>query len=126
MNLQNVDYILCLHSTEKHWENMAEVVAPQGKITSIVELEEPIDIGLLKNKSASFSWEFMFTRPLFQTADCVKQHELLKKTAALVDEGKVKTTLTETLYGINAENMRLAHEKVESDKMIGKLVVEGF
>lgn len=34
IGLESVDYIFCLNSTEKHWRNMAEAIAPQGKICS--------------------------------------------------------------------------------------------
>lgn len=32
INMNEVDYILCLHSTELHWTAMADVIAPLGKI----------------------------------------------------------------------------------------------
>jgi NADPH2:quinone reductase len=41
---------------------MAEATAPQGKICSIVESDELLDLTLLKDKSVTFIWEFMFTR----------------------------------------------------------------
>jgi NADPH2:quinone reductase len=41
---------------------MAELIRPQGHIVSIVETEHPLDLAFLKNKSAAFTWEFMFTR----------------------------------------------------------------
>ncbi len=31
LGFERVDYIFCLNSTEKHWRNMTEVIAPQGK-----------------------------------------------------------------------------------------------
>ena len=58
IGLQNADYIFCLNSTGQHWQNMAEAIAPQGKICSIVETEEPLNLTLLKNKSVTFVWEF--------------------------------------------------------------------
>lgn len=60
INIGSVDYILCLNDTEQHWENMIESIAPQGKICSIVEPEEAVDLTALKNKSVNFTWGFMF------------------------------------------------------------------
>jgi NADPH:quinone reductase len=40
----------------------AEVIRPQGKIVSIIENAAPLELGLLKSKSATFVWEFMFNR----------------------------------------------------------------
>ena len=50
----------------------------------------------LKSKSAGFVWEFMFTRSMYQTADRIKQHEMLNKIAQLVDSGKITSTLNKT------------------------------
>ncbi|GAA0359675.1 zinc-binding alcohol dehydrogenase family protein [Bacillus horti] len=123
LGFETVDYIFCLNNTDQHWENMATTIAPQGTICSIVETANPVNLGLLKNKSASFVWEFMFTRAMYETEDMIEQHHLLNELAILVDSNKIKSTLTETMSPIHAENLRLAHEKLESGKMIGKLVL---
>ncbi|MFT8363028.1 MAG: zinc-binding alcohol dehydrogenase family protein [Sporolactobacillus sp.] len=120
---EGVDYILCLHSTDLHWPAMAEAIKPQGRICSIVENKQPIELGLLKSKSASFSWEFMFTRPVCQTPDRIKQHQLLEAAAKLFAQGSLQTTLHETLQGINAANLRRAHQQIEANQSIGKLVI---
>lgn len=121
-----VDYIFCLNNTDLHWLNMAEVIIPQGEICSIVENSEPLDLNVLKSKSVTFVWEFMFTRSMYQTPDMEKQHELLTKLSRLIDAGKVQTTLKQKLSPINAANLRKAHALVETGKMIGKVVVESF
>ncbi len=124
--LHEVDYILCLNNTDQHWEAMGEVIKPQGKVCSIVENEQPLDLNVLKSKSATFVWEFMFTRSLYTTPDMINQHLLLNKVSELLDQRVLKTTLQEKLSPINAATLRKAHATVESGKMIGKLVVEGF
>ncbi|MBO0797155.1 MAG: zinc-binding alcohol dehydrogenase family protein, partial [Ktedonobacteraceae bacterium] len=126
LGLAMVNYIFCLSSTEQHWDEMVEVIAPQGKIGLIVEARVPLDITALQSKSATIAWEFMFTRSMYQTSDMVEQHKLLDQLARLVDAGKVYTTLTELLSPINATNLRQAHARVESGKMIGKIVLENF
>ncbi|CAM3120460.1 zinc-binding alcohol dehydrogenase family protein [Sporolactobacillus spathodeae] len=120
---EGVDYILCLHSTDRHWKNMAEAIKPQGRIASIVENEQPLELGLLKSKSASFSWEFMFTRPVYQTPDRIKQHQLLETAAQLMEQGMIQSTMHEQWQGINAANIRLAHQQIEANQSIGKLVI---
>jgi NADPH:quinone reductase len=122
--IQEVDYIFCMNSTETHWENMSEVIAPQGKICSIVESKEELNMNLIKNKSAAFLWEFMFTRPIYQTEDMIEQHRLLKETARLIEEGDIQTTATKKMQGLTAETFREAHQIVEEGKMIGKLVIK--
>ncbi|AHN21428.1 NADPH:quinone reductase [Lysinibacillus varians] len=126
LNIEAVDYILCLNSTNNYWTNMAEVIAPQGTICSIVETDEPLNLTLLKNKSVTFVWELMFTRSMYQTEDMINQHKLLNRIAILIDSHILKTTISEILYPINAENLRKAHAILENGKTIGKVVVEGF
>jgi len=131
VGIDTVDYIFCLNDTVQHLENMAEVIVPQGKICSIVPTNKDTWAGSLKmdllfSKSVTFVWEFMFTRSLFHTNDMIKQHELLNELADFIDDGKIKTTLTERLEPINAANLRLAHEKLESGRTIGKIVLEHF
>ena len=126
LGFEHVDYIFCLNSTEKHWRNMAEVIAPQGKICSIVEMGEPVDLTALQRKSVTFVWEWMFTRAFYQTGDMIEQHHLLNKLADLVDAGKIRTTLSERLEPITAANLRQAHKQVEMGSRMGKIVVEHF
>lgn len=126
IGLKEVDYILCLHSTELHWKNMAQVIAPLGRICSIVETQKPVDLGLLKDKSATFAWEFMFAKAKYQTADMYTQGEFLADIAAWVDKGAIRSTMKQNLGKITAENLRKAHKQLETDTTIGKIVLAGF
>ncbi|MCL6572061.1 MAG: zinc-binding alcohol dehydrogenase family protein [Bacillus sp. (in: Bacteria)] len=126
IQLEQVDYILCLNNTDHYWENMADLIKPQGKICSIVENKQPLDLNLLKSKSVTFVWEFMFTRSMFHTEDMKNQHLLLNRISELIDEGHIKTTLNNKLAPINAATIRKAHSLVENGTTIGKIVVEGF
>jgi len=56
----------------------------------------------------------------------IKQHELLCEIAAMVDSGTLRTTLGENLGTINAANLKRAHEKVETGRTRGKIVLAGF
>ncbi|KZE73751.1 NADPH:quinone reductase [Paenibacillus elgii] len=129
--IDTVDYIFCLNDTVQHLANMSEAITPQGKICCIVPTDKAswsgsLKMDLLFAKSVTFVWEFMFTRSLFHTEDMMKQHELLNDLADLIDDGKLKTTLNERLEPINAANLRLAHEKLENGRSIGKIVLENF
>ena len=54
------------------------------------------------------------------------QHDLLNEAGRMLDEGLLTTTLTEVLGPLTAENLRRAHQKIESGRMIGKLVLSGM
>jgi alcohol dehydrogenase len=125
-NIDQPHYIFCLNDTDLHFPAMARLIAPQGMICSVVGTSEKHNLDLLKEKSAGFVWEFMFTRPMYQTPDMMRQHELLNDIAGLVDAGKIKTTFKEKLGTISAENIREAHRLLETGRTIGKIVLEDF
>jgi NADPH:quinone reductase-like Zn-dependent oxidoreductase len=83
-------------------------------------------LNALKSKSATFVWEFMFTRAMYQTPDMSAQGALLDEVAGLIDAKKLRTTLTETFSPVNAANLRQAHARLESGRSIGKLALAGW
>ncbi|HWV17497.1 MAG TPA: zinc-binding alcohol dehydrogenase family protein [Rhodocyclaceae bacterium] len=121
-----VMYVASLTHTEQHYEQIVELLAPQGKLALIDDPAEPIDVRLLKRKSLSLHWELMFTRALFQTADMAAQHALLNEVSALVDQGRIRSTMQQNLGTINADNLKRAHRLIESGSSIGKIVLAGF
>lgn len=126
VKIPQVDYILCTNDTDAYFQTMAALIKPQGKICSIVETTAPVDLDLLKSKSATFVWEFMFTRSLFKTVDMIAQHHILERVAKLIDLGTLKTTVNEIKSPINAANLRKAHAQLESGTTVGKIVLSGW
>lgn len=121
---QNVDFILDFVDTNLYWDIMVELIKPQGHIASITGSSDPVALNKLKNKSVSFSWEFMYTRSMFETEDMQEQHNILNKIADLLDNGTIKSTLNETFTGLTADNFKKAHELLESGKTIGKIAIK--
>lgn len=121
-----VEYIFNTSQTNQHWQAMCEAIKPQGRICGIVDTIESVDLNALKRKSATFVWEFMFTRSIYETEDMIEQHHLLTKISEWIDDQKIQSTLTETLAPINAANLRTAHAQIEAGHMIGKLVLTGW
>ncbi|HBU83639.1 MAG TPA: zinc-binding alcohol dehydrogenase family protein [Paenibacillus sp.] len=126
IGFSSVPYIFCLNALEKHWAGISEAVSPQGVVCAIDDPTSPLNLKLLKQKSATFVWEFMFTRSLYETDDMIEQHLLLNRIADAVDHQKLKTTLSEVLGPISAEHLRQAHKLLESNRTIGKVVLENF
>lgn len=121
---ENVDFILDFVDTNAYWDTMVELIKPQGHIASITGSSEPVLLNKLKSKSVSFSWELMYTRSMYETEDMVEQHNILNIVADLLDDGILKTTLNTTLNGLTAENLKKAHELLESGRTIGKIAVK--
>jgi zinc-binding alcohol dehydrogenase family protein len=121
------DYVVSLTQTDQHFAHIAELMAPQGKF-GLIDDPAPgtLDVSLLKRKSISLHWEFMFTRSLFETPDMVAQHHVLTQVADLVDAGILRSTLAEQFGLINATHLKRAHALLESGQARGKIVLEGF
>lgn len=118
-------YVFSTTQTDQHLSDIVELIAPQGHF-GLIDDPAQLDIKPFKSKSVSVHWEFMFTRSMYQTQDMVKQSELLNEVAELVDAGKIKTTLSQVLSPINAQNLKLAHQQIESGTTKGKIVLHGF
>ncbi|WP_233080844.1 zinc-binding alcohol dehydrogenase family protein [Rheinheimera soli] len=125
LGLAEVDYVISLTHTDHHFNDILELIKPQGKL-ALIDDPELIDIRPMKRKSLSLHWELMFTRSLYQTEDMIAQQQLLQQVADMVNAGKLKTTLNSDFGKINAENLRKAHQLIESQQAIGKLVLTGF
>lgn len=120
-----VNYIAAISHTDTYKSIYADIVAPFGRIV-ILDGPDGFDIMPFRMKSAAIHWQMMFTRSYFQTPDMDVQRQLLNTVSEMVDAGTIKSTLTETSGPICAESLKAAHEKVESGRMIGKLVVDGW
>ena len=126
LGLGEVEYIAMLSATDTHYPGIAELLAPQGKITIIDDPQNPVDVRPLKRKSGSMHWEYMFTRSYFETPDILRQHDSLTEVAKLLDLGSLKTTMTANYGAINAQNLKMAHAWIESGRSIGKIVLSGW
>lgn len=118
-------FVFSTTETHRHFKEIVELIAPQGRF-GLIDDPATLDVMPFKRKAVSTHWEFMFTRSLFQTADMAEQGKLLDAVARLIDEGKIRTTVTEILRPINAANLAKAHAQLESGKAKGKIVLEGF
>ncbi|MEE9336010.1 MAG: zinc-binding alcohol dehydrogenase family protein [Granulosicoccaceae bacterium] len=125
LELEHVDHIAVFNDM-RHWDACVQLIRPQGGIVSIDDTEQPMPMAGMKTKAASLHWEFMFARAMHNTPDMIKQHELLDWIADAVDAGKIRTTLTEVISPINAENLREAHRLIETGQAKGKIVLEGY
>jgi len=117
-------FVFSISHTADHLKDIAELIAPQGRLALINN--EPLELASFMRKSVSIHWESMFTRSLMETADMAEQHALLEQVAALVDAGKIRTTIAENFGIINAANLKRAHAFLETGKARGKVVLEGF
>ena len=120
-----VDWIFSVSHTDQHFAELAKVVAPFGRLC-VIDETGPIDVRLLKARSASLHWEGMFTRSGFNLPDMGAQGALLNQVADLVDAGRIRSTQAQHGGRITAANLVAAHAAVETGRMVGKIVLAGF
>ena len=125
IGMEEVDYVIGLNKTDQHFDQIVQVIKPQGKF-ALIDDPELFDFRQLKRKSVSLHGELMFTRALFNTPDMIKQHEMLNLIAQYVDQGLIKTTVNHHLGLINANHLKQAHAMLENHQVVGKIVLEGF
>ncbi|HEX7731831.1 MAG TPA: zinc-binding alcohol dehydrogenase family protein [Rhodanobacter sp.] len=127
LGFAHVDAALNLANTDRYWDALGELLAPQGHVGLIVEPKGALRIGdPYKAKCIGIHWEFMFARARFKTADMAEQGRILARVAQLIDAGELKNIRRDTLAPINAANLREAHRRLESGASIGKLALAGW
>lgn len=122
-----VDYIANFNRTDEYWKTMGDLIAPQGKVVLIVEPTGELALGgEFKRKSAVIAWEFMFTRPMFETADIARQGWILAEVAGMVDRGEIRSTLAECLGAVSPGRLIEGHRRILTGRTMGKLVLDGW
>jgi zinc-binding alcohol dehydrogenase family protein len=120
-----VTHVASLNSTKTYFDSYIELLAPFGKL-ALIDDPDSLDIAKIKPKSLSLHWEFMFARSMYKAKDMHEQGHLLNRVAELVDQGYIQTTTGKNLGVINADNLKAAHEELESGRSIGKIVLQDF
>lgn len=115
-------YVASLTQTAIHFPAIINLTKPRGHI-ALIDDPGTLDISPLKSKALSVSWEFMFTRSMFQTEDMNIQSQLLNNVAEMIDNGTLVSTANKNLGALNVDNLQRAHEHQESGTAIGKTVL---
>ncbi|MFN9545745.1 MAG: zinc-binding alcohol dehydrogenase family protein [Cyanobacteriota bacterium] len=123
LGLDSVDAIANVHDTDRYWPLMAERIRPQGSIVALVSSRGPLDLNLLKSKSARFCWEYMFTRADHQTPDMAEQGAILNRLAHGVETGTLRSTIQTLLEPISAATLTEAYNRLQGGHSLGKIVL---
>lgn len=118
-------FVFSTTHTGEHVDEIVELIAPQGRLC-LIDDPAGFDVMAFKRKAVSIHHELMFTRAIYGTPDMAEQGRILNEASALVDAGKLRTTLTERLSPIDAANLKRVHALLESSTARGKIVLEGF
>jgi zinc-binding alcohol dehydrogenase family protein len=120
---QKVDAVFLAVKAEENIEEASKVVKPQGRINTLLSFENPLPNRLF-TKSITLSYELMYTRSLFETADWVKQHDYLTELTEKIEAGEIKTTASEVYSEMNTDTITQAYTLLQQEHTVGKIVLE--
>lgn len=118
-------FVFSTTETQRHLAEIVKLIAPQGRF-GLIDDPDTLDVIPFKRKAVSTHWELMFTRSLYGTSDMAEQGKLLNAVADLIDSGAIRTTVSDIMRPMNADNLKKAHALIETGKAKGKIVLEGF
>ena len=125
-SLNAPEHIFCVTHQRQHFKKLTELLAPEGAIGIIESDATAMDVSTLIKKSGTLHTEYVFARGILKSSQITAQHRTLEAIAHLVDNGTLKTTMTENYGTINAANLKRAHAALEAGMVRGKIVLEGF
>ncbi|PIG83023.1 quinone oxidoreductase [Aspergillus arachidicola] len=114
-----IKYVYITHSTAQYLGVCSDIIAPLGKVCSIVQSSDINMYGTqFMSKSLTFVWCWLGSK-MYHGVE-TDQGEMLEELSALIDTGKIKCHLTRRLQ-LNLEGIKEAHRILESGKAIGKV-----
>ncbi|WP_321281789.1 zinc-binding alcohol dehydrogenase family protein [Marinifilum fragile] len=121
---EHVDFILNCVNTDDYWEIMSKLIKPEGHICCIAESKWALDLNMIRMKSVTLSWEYVFTKAIYITEGQNVQRNILNQLAGLMESKKIKSTLNCVYKKFCVETLKEVHRKMESGSSIGKTVID--
>ena len=115
-------YVACLNQASSHFKPILKSISPFGHV-AIIDEAVHVDTSLFKQKSVSLSWEYVFTKSLYQTSDILTQGEFLDLIAGLIDRQIIHSITGRRFEYMNPVNLQIAHELQMTGQAIGKTVL---
>lgn len=119
-----IKYVFITHTpTSAYLAPAAEILAPFGKVCSIVQDQEmPMYGTQFMAKSLTFVWALLGTKPYYGVQ--IESHgEILELLRDMLDKGEVRCHETQKLK-LDQAGVTKAHDIVDSGKAIGKVSLE--
>lgn len=122
LGYKNVDAILLAAKSDENIAEASKIIKPQGNIATLLPLSNKLP-GRLFSKSVQVSFELMYTRSLYETADWIKQHEYLNELREKVEDGQVVSTINTHFKKMDETTLTEAYELLQTGHTLGKIVL---
>ncbi|KAL4901515.1 hypothetical protein BDW74DRAFT_187714 [Aspergillus multicolor] len=116
-----IKYAYIVARTEQYIDALGKILAPFGKVCSIVQAKFDFYGSDFMSKSLTFSWDWLGSSAYHRT-NLENFHRIFETLSALVDEGKIRPNLTKR-HRLDLKGLKEAHQLIESGKTVGKLAL---
>ncbi|NDW05100.1 zinc-binding alcohol dehydrogenase family protein [Jiella pacifica] len=119
--IDQVDMVFSTAGTAENLSWFAELLRPFGHL-SAVDIAPPFDASPIVSKSISLHTEMVFAK-VISGFDLASQGKIHAEIADRAVSGGLRTIVSTQFEGLTAENMKTAHEQLESRRTVGKIVI---
>lgn len=119
--LEKVAMVLATQSCASHLASMSQLLKAYGYF-ALLDANQRLDVSGLTLYSIWVHLKNVFTC-IITNKYPKQQCSILRELTRLVDAINVRSALQKTLPGLTSKNIRAAHELLERDEMIGKIVL---
>lgn len=120
LNLAAPTGVAILYQPVPYAQVAADLVAYFGHVGSIVEPSGPLALAPLKNKSASFDFEYMSAKT-DAGVNVASQGAILQQLADLLQSGAIRPTATRTFPVLTTETLTEGLHTLQAGHAVGKL-----
>lgn len=117
-------YAYLTSRTEQYLFPIAEILAPFGKICSIVQAKFDMYGSQMMGKSLTFSWCWLGTGPYhyYVNDKQEKHHDWYEGLGQFIEDGTIKCHLMQRVR-LTVEGIREVHRRLEAGKAVGKIAL---
>ncbi|MCP8857233.1 alcohol dehydrogenase catalytic domain-containing protein [Latilactobacillus fuchuensis] len=119
---QTFDAIAVLYDMTDYLPEITRLIKPFGQVGSIVGTAEPLALTLLKAKSISFAWEYMFTKTDYNY-QVASQGQILQQIANLITAGTLHPITTQDYQGLTVATFDAIAAELTTGHLPGKKVI---
>ena len=114
-----IKYIFITHSTDQYLPICTSLIAPFGKLCTIVQGKAEMYGTEAMAKSISFVWELLGTKPYYGV-NLDSHGRILEELKELIDKGIIFCHLTKRLR-LDLKGLKKGHELIETGGSMGKI-----
>lgn len=119
--IHHVDMVVSTAGTAGNLDWIASLLRPFGHL-SAVDIGSPLDLSPIVSRSVTLHTEMVFAK-VINGFDLGSPGKILADVTDRVIAGELSPIVSSRLQGLTAETMKIAHERLENRRTVGKIVI---